>query len=243
MTYCVAMRLSDGLVFASDTRTNAGFDQISSFRKMHRFEKPGERLLVLLTAGNLATSQSVISLLERRMNTDSPNLMNVQSLFEAAELVGGTMREVMERDNPNGKTSHVDFSCSMILGGQICGESTRLFNIYPEGNFIESMPETPYFQIGESKYGKPILDRVLTYGSALERAYQLALISFDSTMKSNLSVGMPLDVLIYHNDRLTPAFTDRVDEQDTYFANLRQQWNRGIGDLVESLAVPDTRRV
>ncbi|MBC7183379.1 MAG: peptidase, partial [Marinobacter sp.] len=149
MTYCVAMRLADGLVFASDSRTNAGFDQISTFRKMHVFEKPGERELVLLSAGNLATSQSVISLLERRAGTDVHNVLSTGSMFETAEIVGQTMREVIRRDNPDGKLGHVDFSCSLILGGQIRGETPRLFNIYPEGNFIEATEETPFFQIGE----------------------------------------------------------------------------------------------
>lgn len=241
MTYCVAMRLADGLVFASDSRTNAGFDQISTFRKMHVFEQEGERELVILSAGNLATSQSVISLLEKRGGSEEPNVYSTASMFETAEIVGRTIREVIRRDNPDGKVNHVDFSCSLILGGQIRGEEARLFNIYPEGNFIEATEETPYFQIGESKYGKPILDRVVNYRSSLERAYQCALISFDSTMKSNLSVGMPLDVAIYRNDQLKPCFIDRVDEHNEYFHQLRQQWHRGIQDLVEGLKPPVIR--
>ncbi len=239
MTYCVAMRLAEGLVFASDSRTNAGFDQISTFRKMHVFENPGERQLVLLSAGNLATSQSVISLLERRAGSGDSNLMNTQSMFETAELVGQTIREVTRRDNPNGAMSHVDFSCSLILGGQIKGEAPRLFNIYPEGNFIEATEETPYFQIGESKYGKPILDRIIHYRLSLERAYQCALISFDSTMKSNLSVGMPLDIALYRRDQLTLWFRDRVTDQSEYFLQLRQQWHQGIQSLFASLDPPD----
>jgi putative proteasome-type protease len=238
MTYCVAMCLADGLVFASDSRTNAGFDQISTFRKMHVFGQPDERELVLLSAGNLATSQSVISLLEKHAGTGSDDILATDSLFEAAELVGQTMREVVRRDNPDGTINHVDFSCSLILGGQIRGGQPRLFNIYPEGNFIEATRETPYFQIGESKYGKPILDRVLNYGTSLERAYQCALISFDSTMKSNLSVGMPLDVAIYRNNDLQPCFNERVDEHNCYFQTLRQQWHQGIQALVNSLDAP-----
>lgn len=238
MTYCVAMRLADGLVFASDSRTNAGFDQISTFRKMHVFEQPGERELVLLSAGNLATSQSIISLLERRAGTDIANVLNTTSMFETAEIVGQTMREVIKRDNPDGKLNQVDFSCSMVLGGQIKGEEHRLFNIYPEGNFIEATEETPYFQIGESKYGKPIIDRIVNYRTPLERAYQCALISFDSTMKSNLSVGMPLDVAIYRKDGLKPCFTDRVEEHCDYFHTLRQQWHQGIQELFTGLQPP-----
>jgi putative proteasome-type protease len=235
------MRLAEGLVFVSDSRTNAGFDQISTFRKMHVFEQAGERELVILSAGNLATSQSVISLLEKRSGTKDPNLLNTPSMFEAAELVGQTMKEIIHRDNPGGKINHVDFSCSMILGGQIKGEQPRLFNIYPEGNFIEATRETPYFQIGESKYGKPILDRVTNFETPLERAYQCALISFDSTMKSNLSVGMPLDVAIYRNDELKPCFVERVDEHNDYFYQLRASWHRGIQSLVNELNPPNIR--
>ncbi|WP_421841721.1 peptidase [Marinobacter algicola] len=241
MTYCVAMRLADGLVFASDSRTNAGFDQISTFRKMHVFEQPGERALVILSAGNLATSQSVISLLEKRAGSEEPNVFSTASMFETAEVVGRTIREVIHRDNPEGKVNHVDFSCSLILGGQIRGKEARLFNIYPEGNFIEATEETPYFQIGESKYGKPILDRVVNYQSSLDRAYQCALVSFDSTMKSNLSVGMPLDVVIYRNNELKPCFVDRVDEHNDYFHQLRQQWHRGIQELIGGLQPPVIR--
>ena len=241
MTYCVAMRLTEGLVFVSDSRTNAGFDQISTFRKMRVFEQPGERELVLLSAGNLATSQSVISLLEKRSGTDELNLMSVPSMFEAAELVGQTMREVIQRDKPEGKASQVDFSCSMILGGQIRGEESRLFNIYREGNFIEATRETPYFQIGESKYGKPILDRIMKFETPLERAYQCALISFDSTMKSNLSVGMPLDVAIFRNDELKPCIVEQVDEHNDYFHQLRAQWHRGIQSLFNELNPPTIR--
>jgi len=241
MTYCVAMRLADGLVFASDSRTNAGFDKISTFRKMHVFEQEAERELVILSAGNLATSQSVISLLEKRCDTDEPNLMSVPSMFEAAELVGQTMREVIQRDKPEGKASEVDFSCSMILGGQIRGEESRLFNIYREGNFIEATRETPYFQIGESKYGKPILDRILRFETPLERAYQCALISFDSTMKSKLSVGMPLDIAIYRNDDLKPCFIEQVGEHDDYFHQLRAQWHKGIQSLFNELKPPTMR--
>ncbi|WP_166263375.1 proteasome-type protease [Marinobacter caseinilyticus] len=240
MTYCVAMRLADGLVFASDTRTNAGFDQISTFRKMHTFKQPGERLLTIMTAGNLATSQSVISMLEKRLGSDTPNLLNVTSLFEAAELLGETLREVVRRDHTTaGEASQVDFTCSMILGGQIRGEAPKLFHIYQEGNFIEATPETPYFQIGEAKYGKPVLDRALGFTTPLDRAYQCALISFDSTMKSNLSVGMPIDVMIYRKDDLEPLFSARIEQDDRYFWELRQQWNQGIRDLIDRLPVPD----
>jgi len=237
MTYCVAIRLAEGLVFASDSRTNAGFDQISTFRKMHLFGKPGERTLVLLSAGNLATSQSVITLLERRCRTSEDSLMTTASLFDSAGLVGETVREVSRRDNPDGSSSPVDFSCSLILGGQIRGEPPGLFKIYPEGNFIEATEETPFFQIGESKYGKPILDRILHYETPLQRAWQCALISFDSTMKSNLSVGMPLDIALYRRDQFR-LHQQQVTEDSDDFTRLRQQWHTGIQELFAGLEPP-----
>ncbi|TVP58124.1 MAG: peptidase [Halomonadaceae bacterium] len=237
MTYCVAMRLRDGMVFASDSRTNAGFDQISTFRKMFLFQQPGERLLVLLSAGNLATSQSVISLLEERTHGNGQHLLNVSSMYEAAVLVGNTLREVVSRDTPETPTQgqHVDFGCSLILGGQIAGEQPRLFHLYPEGNFIEATEETPYFQIGESKYGKPIIDRILNYDSSLELAYKTALISFDSTMKSNLSVGMPIDTLTIPAGKLSDVSIYQVTENDRYLQQLQAHWTQGIQTLMATL--------
>ena len=238
MTYCVAMRLAEGLVFASDSRTNAGVDHISTFRKMHRFEVPGERVLVILTAGNLATSQSVISLLRHRRRVGEQDLMTVDSMYDAAALVGAVIREVIGRDAQAPQAQGVDFGCSMLLGGQIAGEKPRLFNIYPQGNFIEATEDTPYFQIGESKYGKPVIDRVVGYDTALEMAYLSALISFDSTMKSNLSVGMPLDLLVYRRDSLDASQCWRLDEHDAHFQSVREQWNQGIRELVWRMPLP-----
>lgn len=237
MTYCVAMRLAEGLVFMSDTRTNAGFDQISTFKKMHQFNQPNERALTLLSAGNLATSQSIMSLLQKRIGTNLQNVFSTTSMYETAELVGRTMREVIQRDACGGPRM-VDFSCSLVLGGQILGEPPRLFMIYSEGNFIESTRETPYFQIGESKYGKPILDRVMSYETPLDRAFQCALISFDSTMKSNLSVGMPLDVSLYRQNELVPCYAGRIDEHNEYFQNLRTAWHSGLQNLITNLVPP-----
>ncbi len=187
MTYCVAMCLADGLVFASDSRTNAGVDHIATFKKLHVFHQEGERVLVLQSAGNLATTQSVISLLSARIRTQQePNLMQVTSLYDAAMLIGKTLLEVIQRDSSNQQTcSNTNFNCNLLLGGQIAGETHRLFHIYPEGNFIEATRDTPYFQIGESKYGKPIIDRVLTIDTPLEQAMCCALISIDSTLRSN----------------------------------------------------------
>ncbi|MCV9879659.1 proteasome-type protease [Brenneria izbisi] len=230
MTYCVAMRLSDGLVFASDSRTNAGVDHIATFKKLHVFHQAGERVLVIQCAGNLATTQSIISLLSARIDAQhTPNLMQVTTLYDAATLLGDTVREVIQRDSSaqqNG--SNTNFGCNLLLGGQIGDEVPRLFHIYPEGNFIETTRDTPYFQIGESKYGKPIIDRVLSMDTPLEHAMCCALISIDSTLRSNLSVGLPLDVMIYRNNSFDISEQQRITENNPYFATIRKAWSEGL---------------
>ena len=237
MTYCVAMALKDGLIFASDSRTNAGVDHIATFRKMHIFQMPGERLIVLLTAGNLATTQSVISLLEARTRTELHHLLNVQSMYDAALLVSETIREVVARDGRSeGMTQSIDLTGSFILGGQIRGERARLFNIYPQANFIESSIDTPYFQIGESKYGKPILDRVIKHDTKLSEALKCTLISFDSTIRSNLSVGLPIDILRYELNSFTPAKPYRIDETNAYFNGIRNSWGEGLRKVFSEIA-------
>ncbi|SFZ76695.1 proteasome-type protease [Chitinimonas taiwanensis] len=229
MTYCVAMRLEAGLLFASDSRTNAGVDHIATYRKMHVFELPGERLIVLLSAGNLATTQSVISLLRQRLAHEVANLHNVANLYEAAVLVGNTVKEVVARDSSSATLGQgVDFGGNFIVGGQIRGESTRLFHVYPQGNFIEAGEDTPYFQIGESKYGKPIIDRVIARDTSLHDAAKCTLISFDSTIRSNLSVGLPIDMLLYPADSFAPAEPHRIDADDPYFNKLRRGWGEGL---------------
>lgn len=227
MTYCVAMRLKAGMVFLSDSRTNAGVDQIATFRKMHEFHQRDERLLVLMSSGNLATTQSVITLLRSRANSDNPNVMTCASLYDAAELVGRTSREVIDRDSGQSQ-GKVDFGCSFILGGQIRGEEMRLFHIYPEGNFIEATEDTPYFQIGELKYGKPIIDRVIDYRSSLEQGIRCSLISMDSTIRSNLSVGLPLDLMRYEKDQFDSARRYDIDETHPGYKSLRESWARGL---------------
>ncbi len=234
MTYCVAMNLCEGLVFVSDSRTNAGVDHIATFRKLYVFGTPGERLVVLQTAGNLATSQAVVSLLRQRLHSEQANLLSVPTLFDVARLVGETLREVSEHD-ASAAGSGIDLSCSFLVGGQIAGEAPGLYNVYPQGNFIGATPDTPYFQIGESKYGKPILDRALRYESSLEQALRCALISFDSTIRSNLSVGMPLDLLVYRKDSLQVPTGYRVAEGDPYFEGVRQQWCSGLRALLMEL--------
>ena len=234
MTYCVAMRLDDGLVFASDSRTNAGVDHIATFRKLNVFHQPAERLLVIQSAGNLATTQSVISLLRQRCHEEKLNLMNVGSLYDAATLVGATVREVIDRDGGQLQGT-INFGCNLLLGGQIRGSEHRLFHIYPEGNFIEATEDTPYFQIGESKYGKPIIDRVLSHKSSLEQAMQCALISMDSTLRSNLSVGLPLDLLLYPKESFSKDQQHRITEQHPHFQRLRQAWSQGLVSLFDTL--------
>lgn len=220
MTYCVEMALSQGLVFAADSRTNAGVDQIATFRKLHKFHVPGERLIVLMTAGNLANTQSVLSLLRMRLHSDRPNLFGVASLYEVATIVGATNREVVKRDSGL---------------GQINGEAPRLFLVYPEGNFIECSRDTPYFQIGETKYGKPILDRVVEFDTPLESAVQCVLLSLDSTIRSNLSVGLPLDVLSYSAGSFSDAEHYNVDEQHEGFRALGEAWSQGLRDVFQQL--------
>ncbi|EWC40560.1 proteasome-type protease [Stutzerimonas stutzeri] len=239
MTYCVAMNLAEGLVFVSDSRTNAGVDHIATFRKLYRFGIPGERLIVLQTAGNLATSQAVVSLLRQRLQGEGANLHNVPTMFAAARLVGETLREVVEHDASPSMASGIDMSSSFLVGGQIAGEEPQLYNLYPQGNFICATVDTPYFQIGESKYGKPILDRALSHTTALEQALRCALISFDSTIRSNLSVGMPLDVLVYRKDSLSIPEGYRVEEGDAYYEDIRGQWCSNLRRmLVELPAAP-----
>ncbi|QDQ27760.1 peptidase [Chitinimonas arctica] len=229
MTYCVAMRLEAGLLFASDSRTNAGIDHIASFRKMHLFEQPDERLIVLLSAGNLATTQSVVSLLRQRVDQDRPNLRNVTSMYDAAVLVGTTSKEVYARDGCyQGAGQSVDFGGDFLLGGQIRGEAPRLFQIYSPGNFIEATFDTPYFQIGESKYGKPIIDRVVRHHTSLIEAAKCTLISFDSTLRSNLSVGLPIDMLLYQANSFCQAKPQRIDQDDPYFHLLQKGWGEGL---------------
>ncbi len=247
MTYCVAMLLDTGLVFLSDSRTNAGIDQISTFRKATVFQKPGERVLVLQSSGNLAITQTVISILKEQIDaaaaqkniSTQPNLMNVPNLFEAARCVGEALRELHRRDAGALKDVGVDFSAALTLGGQIKGEAPRLFSIYAAGNFIEATTDTTYFQIGESKYGKPIIDRVLRRTSSLNEAVKCALVSMDSTIRSNLSVGLPLDLVIVKRDRFTVARHLSIDADNEYFRGIRGRWSEALREAFVQLPDPD----
>lgn len=240
MTYCVAMALREGVLFASDSRTNAGVDHVSTFSKMTIFEASGERVIVLLNSGNLATTQTVVSTLRKALSTDVPNLLSVPSLFDCATLVGEGVRQVISHHSgQQAQQGNVDFTCNFLVGGQIAGERPRLFLVYPEGNFIEATDDTPFFQIGESKYGKPIIDRVVKTETSVAEALKCALVSFDSTMRSNLSVGLPLDIALVGTDALAVTFRHRVDIDDAYFGSLRQGWSQGLKKVFNELPSPD----
>lgn len=238
MTYCVGLYLRNGLVFMSDTRTNAGVDNVSVFRKVHRWHVPGERALVLLSAGNLATTQAVISILEERAKAPSdraPSLLEAPSMFQAARLIGDTLREVISSYTGEGQTGESAFGATIILGGQIGGGEHRLFLIYPEGNFIEASDDNPFFQIGETKYGRPILVRALDRDMSFEDAVRLLLVSFDSTIKANLSVGLPLDLLVYEKDSYTLREPTRIQADDPYYTLISENWGQSLKDALVQL--------
>jgi putative proteasome-type protease len=242
MTYCVAIKLNAGLVFLSDSRTNAGLDQISTFRKMIVYEKPGDRFMVLLSAGNLSISQSVREMLqvEQLKNEEGEPLTiwNAKSMFDATRVLGSAIRHVHARDGEALKNAGVDFNVSLIFGGQITGEGMRLFQIYSAGNFIEATAETPYFQIGESKYGKPVLDRVIHPGTPLDEAAKCALVSMDSTLKSNLSVGLPMDLAVYEAGKLQSDRIVCIEENNPYFMMLRKTWGGKLREVFDSIEDP-----
>ena len=241
MTYCVALRLDSGMIFASDSRTNAGVDHIATFCKMRVYEKPGDRVIVLLSSGNLAITQGVINILDRHQKAaqGEDTIWSVSSMFDVAALAGDALREMQQRDGKMLMQSGIEASANIIVGGQIAGEDERLFHIYSQGNFIEASDETPYFQLGEAKYGKPILDRVLTPGTPQKEAAKCVLISFDSTIKSNISVGLPIDMLWYPRDSLRVGVQQRIREGDPYFSMLRQRWGGGLRRVFGELPDPD----
>lgn len=238
MTYCIAMALDQGLLFLSDSRTNAGVDQVGAFRKMTLFERPGERVMVLLCAGNLSLSQAIRQRVAQPGDAGAPDLWRARSMYEAAQAVGAAVRAVHEREAAALGQFGIDFNVSLMLGGQIGAEPCRLFQIYAAGNFIEAQPETPYFQIGEAKYGKPILDRVITPATPLDEAAKCALISMDSTLRSNISVGLPLDLLLYQSGALAVTRYVTIDEHNQYFAMIRRSWGRQLKQVFEGLADP-----
>lgn len=241
MTYCIGVLLREGLVMASDSRTSAGVDHVSTFRKLSIFEKPGDRVMALAAAGNLATSQAVVSLVSERLgaNDGEDGLFGTGSMFRAAEIVGRTLRSVIEEHRESVRGAGGEAAASFIFGGQIKGRPPRLFMIYAAGNFIEATSESPFLQIGENKYGKPILDRTIRYDMPVARAVTAALVSFDSTMRSNLSVGPPIDLITILDGRLCVDRHAIIREDDPYFCDLRTRYGSGIVKLFETLPDPD----
>ncbi len=237
MTYCIGVLLDKGMIFASDSRTNAGMDSVAKFCKMTVFERPGSRVIVLLSSGNLAGTQAVISVLTQRCaeGAADTNLFGARTMFDVVRLVSDAMRDIESRDADYLEANNISFNASFIVGGQIDGEPMRLFRTYAEGNFIEAGVDTNFFQTGETKYGKPILDRVLTQHTPLADATKCVLVSFDSTMRSNLSVGMPIDLVCYEQDSLEVRFRRRFDEGDPYFTTLSHEWSDGTRKVFRDL--------
>lgn len=238
MTYCVGMRLDRGLIFMADTRTNAGIDNVSRFRKLFTWSVPGDRVITILTAGNLATTQAVISLLDERSKIPeerNPGLLKAPTMFQVAKLVGETLKEVIRTQAGSGPEASNTFEATLIVGGQIAGIEARLFMVYPEGNFVEASDETPFFQIGETKYGRPILLRAFDPGMSFEEAVKLLAISYDSTLKANLSVGMPLDLLTYETDSLEAGRQQRFEMNDPYMSAVSSGWRDALQAAFELL--------
>ena len=242
MTYCVAMLLDSGLVFLSDSRTNAGVDQVSTFRKTTVVERPGDRVIVLLASGNLAVTQGVLSLLAERVAAPlpgEPGLLDCRDMFEVSRCVGAALREMHARDGEALRAQGHEFNANFVVGGQVRGEAPRLFHVYAAGNFVEATKDTTYFQIGESKYGKPIIDRVIKRTTSLVDATKCTMVSFDSTMRSNISVGLPIDLLVYETDTLRIKLSRRIEETDPYFQMVHTQWGEGLRRVFAQLPDPD----
>ena len=241
MTYCVAMSLDDGMIFASDSRTNAGVDQIARFSKMRVFNREGDRVVVALSSGNLSLTQNALSVVDQRgrAGDGSLHLWNATSMFDVARLVGDALREVKQRDGPYLQQNNIDSHANFIVGGQVRGEPHRLFEVYSEGNFIEATPDTCYFQIGESKYGKPVIDRVVKRTTGLLEATKCTIVSFDSTMRSNISVGLPIDLVVYEAGALAIKLQRRIEESDPYFQMIHTQWGEGLRRVFAQLPNPE----
>ncbi|MFL5179191.1 MAG: peptidase [Microvirga sp.] len=232
MTYCAGILVKQGLVMIADTRTNAGLDNISTYRKLHVIAVPGDRVLTIATAGNLSVSQSVMSLLheglENPQTGELETIRQVPTMFRAAQLIGRAIRHVRSTDEEALEEAKLSFEVSMLFGGQIKDGPMRLYMIYAAGNFIECGQEAPFLQIGEHKYGKPILDRAVSYKTELPDALKIALISMDSTMRSNLGVGLPIDLAMIRRDRLAIEVSHRIEAGDSYFHNLSEQWSSAL---------------
>ncbi len=238
MTYCVAMRLDAGLVFLADSRTNAGIDHVSTYRKLTVYERPGDRVIVLMTSGNLAAGQAVRQLVAETRDDDGTSIWTAKTLFEVARIVGEAVRKIRARDAQALEDAGLEFTMSILVGGQIGGEHCRLFLVYSAGNFIEAMDESPWYQIGESKYGKPVLDRMITPQLSLDDGAKCALVSMDSTMRSNLSVGLPLDLLVYEVDKLAVTRFAMIDANNEYFKMIHDTWGERMKQVFLEIPAP-----
>ena len=240
MTYCCGILVRDGLVMIADTRTNAGLDNVSTFRKLHIFSNPGERIMAIASAGNLAISQSVLSTLTEGLEDphtgEVETLMNAPTMFQAAQRIGRAIRNVHATEGDALRSEDVSFDVSFLFGGQIKGSRMRLFMVYTAGNFIECTVDTPYLQIGEHKYGKPILDRAAKYGIDLYDALKISLLSMDSTIRSNLGVGLPIDLAVIRRDAIAAELTYRIEASEPYFHDLRERWSSAL--RAAHLAIP-----
>ena len=232
MTYCVGVLVEDGLLMIADTRTNAGLDDISTYRKLHNFSVPGERVMMLASAGNLSVTQSVLSLLAEGVEGPEggppQRLVEATTMFQAAQTVGRAIRQVRSIERPGFEAANLRFEVSFLFGGQIGDEPMRLFLIYSAGNFIECSKDAPYLQIGEHKYGKPILDRAVKFETDLYEALKVGLVSMDSTMRSNLGVGLPIDIAVARRNALTLEVDHRIEAGDPYFHDLRERWSAAL---------------
>jgi len=243
MTYCIGLKIAEGLVFLSDTRTNAGIDNISRYRKMFTWEVEGDRAIALVAAGNLSITQGVMTRLDEAIHdaekTGAESILNARSMYRVAELVGETMQDIQDRHREDLEAQGTPADATLILGGQRCGGHHRLFLIYSAGNFIEASTDTPFFQIGEHKYGKPILDRVIVDETPMRGALKAAMVSMDSTMRSNLSVGMPLDLSVIRTDTYRFAVQRRIEAEDADYAEISHGWAQALRDAL--LSLPDVK--
>jgi len=240
VTYCVGLLVKDGLVMLADTRTNAGLDNISTFRKLHVFERAEEKLMAVATAGNLAFTQAVISFLREgvELGGKMQTLLDQPNMFKAAQFIGEVIRHVYRTDGPALEQTGASLDVSMLFGGQLPGQPPRLFMLYRAGNFIEATSDTPYLQIGEHKYGKPILDRAIRHTTDLYDGLKLALISMDSTMRSNLGVGLPLDVVMLRDGQTGWELSRRIDAGDNYFHDLSERWSAALRQAHNNIPRP-----
>ena len=236
MTYCLGIITRHGLVIAADSRTNAGVDYISTYQKLFDFSQPGERVIFLCVSGNLSITQAIINAIEHDLNQhEEANIHNRPSMYDVARYIGGKIRTIQTQECPWLEKDRIDCKCTLLLGGQISGQEPQLYMLYTQGNFIQATPETPFLQIGETKYGKPILDRTITFETSLEDAAKCALLSIDSTMKSNISVGPPINLMVYYRDSLLIRHQLKFKRGDVYLQKIRSTWEDYLRQAFEKM--------